>query len=119
MVLPRLLAVAELHVGGRRLDGPGHTLSCGDRAAPCVRAVEERDGKGLLVQAVLRSPAVAGLKTARGHWCLPDGAGAGMIWTVRPVPARVSDCGLQPVAKPSWRRSWGGPFGPAGEKRPR
>ena len=118
-VLPRMLAVAELHVSGRRLDGPGRTASRGDLVAPCVRAVEARDGRGLLVQAALRSPAVAGHKTASGHWCLPDDAGVGMIWTVRPVPVRVSDCGLQPVAKPSWRRSWGGPFGPAGEIRPR
>ena len=73
---------------------------------------------GWMVQVVPRR-AVAGPKTASGHWCLPDDAGAGMVWTVRPVPTRVSDCGLQPVAKPSWRRSWGGPFRPAGEIRPR
>ena len=68
---------------------------CGDRAVPCVRAVEAHDGKGLLVQAALQSHAVAGSKTARGHWCLPDDVGAGMIWTVcpgfSPLPNRVSD----------------------------
>ena len=72
-----------------------------------------RDGKGLLVQVASRSPAVAGPKAASSHWFLHDDAGAGMIWTVRLVPERASGCGLQPVAKPSWRRSWGGPFGPA------
>ena len=55
------------------------------------------DGKGLLVQATLQSPAVVGPKTAGGHWCQPDDAGAGMIWTVRLVLASVSGCGLQPV----------------------
>ena len=34
-----------------------------------------------------------------------------MIRTVRPIPARDSDCRLQPIAKPSC----GGTLGPAGE----
>ena len=38
-----------------------------------------------------------------------------MIRTVRPVPARESDCGLQLVAKPSLRQSYGRTLGPAGE----
>ena len=117
--LPRALAIAELHVGGRGLDVAGRTASHSDCAVPCVRAVAARDGKGLLVQAALQGPAVGGPKTASSHWCQPDDAGVDMIWTVRPVPAHVSDCGLRSVAKPSWRRSWGGPFGPAGEIRPR
>ena len=92
-VLPRTLAVA------------GWMIQVIPRcAAPCVRPVEERDGKDLLVQAVLRSPAVARPKTASGHWCLPDDVGSGTIWKVRPVPARTSSCGLQPVVKLSWRR---------------
>ena len=114
-VLPQTLAVAEFHVGGHGLDGPGRNESHGDRAAPCVWAVEAHDDKGLLVQAAPQSPAVAGPKTAGGHWLQPDDAGAGMIWTVRQIPA----CGLQPVAKSSWRRSRGGPFGPAGGIHPR
>ena len=61
-VLPQILGVAERHVVGPRLDGPGRTVSRGDRAAPCARAVEARDGKGLLVHVASRSPAVAGPK---------------------------------------------------------
>ena len=38
-----------------------------------------------------------------------------MIRTMHPVPARVSDCGLQLLAKLSWRQSYGGTLGSAGE----
>ena len=95
--------------------GWSRSYSVHHRPAPCARAVEARDGKGLPGQAALRSPTVAGPMTASGHQYLHDDAGVGMIWMVCPVPARASGCGLQPVAKPSWRRSWGGPMGPAGE----
>ena len=67
------------------------------------------------MQVASQSPVVAGPKATSGHWFLHDDVGAGMIWTVRPIPAHACGCGLQPIA----RRSWGGPFGPAGESRPR
>ena len=86
-VLPRILAVAERHVVGPELDGPGRTASRGDRAAPCARAVEAHYGKGLLVQVASRSPAAAGPKAASGHWFLHDDAGAGFS----PLPNRVGD----------------------------
>ena len=38
-----------------------------------------------------------------------------MTRTVRPVPTRESDCGLQLVARPSWRQSYGGTLGPTGK----
>ena len=60
-------------------------------------------------------PAVAGPKTVGSQSFHCTDAGAGMTRTARPVPARESDCGLQLVARPSWRQSGGGTLGPAGE----
>ena len=118
-VQPRILVAAERPGVSPGRVGPGRTESRGDRTVPCARAVEARDGNGLPGQAALRSPVVAGPMTASGHQYLHDDAGEGMIWTVCPVPKLASGCGLRPVAKPSWRRSWGGPMGPAGESGPR
>ena len=60
-------------------------------------------------------PAVAGPKTAGGQSFHRADVGAGMMRTARPVPARESDCGFQLVARLSWRQSYGGTLGPAGE----
>ena len=115
MALPLVLAVAELPIGVGGLDGPGRNVTSGGRTAPRVWAVGARDGKGLTMWDASQKPTVAGPKTAGCHWCQSDDAGTGTIWTVHPVPARVSNCWLQPVVKLSWRRSYGGTLGPAGK----
>ena len=46
-----MLAVAELHVGGRGLDGLGRNALRSGRSVPCFWAVEARDGKGLTTRA--------------------------------------------------------------------
>ena len=90
-----------------------HGVPC--RAVPRVLAVELRDGEGLTARAESWMPAVAGPKTAGGQSFRCTDAGMGMMRTARPVPASESDCGLQLVARPSWRQSCGGTLGPTGE----
>ena len=107
--------VAALHISGHGLDGPGRAAPRGGRAVPCVWAVESRGGEGLKARAESWMPAVAGPKTAGGQSFHCADAGAGMMRTVRPIPVRESDCGLQLAARPSWRQSCGGMLGPAGE----
>ena len=107
--------VAALSMGGRGLGDPGCAAPRGGRAVLRARAVESRGGEDLKARAESWMSAVAGPKTAGGQSFRHVDAGAGMIRTVRPIPVRESDCGLQLAARPSWRQSCGGLLRPTGE----
>ena len=89
--------VAALRISGRGLDGPGCAARWPSGSA-CLGGCE-----GLKARAESWMSAVAGPKTAGGQSFRCADAGVGMMWTVRPVPVRESDCGLQLAARPSWR----------------
>ena len=110
-------------------DGPvrvglDRTASCGKLMAPGSWLAGACAGKGLPVQARSGNPTAAsgpsGLYvvsvTVSGHLLPLNGAGEGGHRRACEALAPASSCGPEPAAKRSWRRNWGGPGGPAGER---
>ena len=100
MALQRALAVGALRTGSRGLGDPGRAAQRSSGSA-CPGG-----GEDLKARAEVWASATVGPNTAGGQSYRCADAGAGMMRTVRPVPVRESDRGLQLAARPSWRQLW-------------